>query len=82
MRAAAPRSISRLCMAGSRRSRSAGAGVVCGRYPAMECGGLSQLNPFGAASVKATILAASLWQSIALFRLHFNWDSRAIWEGF
>lgn len=40
------------------------------------------LNPFGAASVKSTILAASLWQSIALFRLHFNWDSRAIWEGF
>lgn len=52
-----------------------GAGLIDGRYPAIECGGLSQLNPPGAAIGKGADSAAFLWQSGALFKVYFNWDS-------
>src|ERR1017187_5561580 len=54
----------------------AGAGLVGGRYPAIERGGLSQLNPLGVAIVKAAKSTALVWQSVALFKVYFNWDCR------
>jgi integrase len=44
-------------------------------------GGLSQLNPLGAAIVKAADSAVFLRQSVTRFKVYFNWDSRAIREG-
>ena len=56
------------------------AGLIGGRYPTIECSGLSQLNPLGAAGVKAANSAAFQRQSIALFKLYFNRDSDSAWK--
>ena len=70
--------VARLLGDGAQFPLLAGASLIGGRYPTVRRGGFSQLNPLGAAGVKAANFAAFLSLSIALFKVYFNWDSRVI----